>query len=92
MQRRKQQSARNPDAFGDVVVLRFAILGDAALALGEDDDQPGRGFEKRLLIIGAQRIKGIQPRLAGLRFGAIETIEAPLFLLGGLANSALDMR
>ena len=50
----KQHSAGDPDAFVDVIVLRGPVLGDPALALREDDDQPGRGFEKRLVGIRPQ--------------------------------------
>ena len=33
-----QHAAGNPDAFTDVIVLRFAVLGDTAFPLREYDD------------------------------------------------------
>ena len=55
VERRQQHSARDPHAFGDVVVLRGAILRDPALALREAHDQPRRGFEEGLVRVRAQR-------------------------------------
>ena len=84
MQRGDQHAASDPDAFGDVVVLGPAVLFDATLALGEDDDQPGRRFEERLVGIGPQGGERLEPflaRLAGVEFRFLG--------LGSFTNGAL---
>ena len=56
-----QQARGDADAFMDVVIFAVFAFPHAAAALGEDADQPGRGFHIGLVGIGADRGEGIQP-------------------------------
>jgi len=88
MQSGDQHSARNSNAFIDVIILRRAIFFDAAFALGEHNNQKGCDFEERLFRISADRGKRVQPRVAGFRFSGIISIESPLFLFSCFADCA----
>ena len=56
-----QHAGGDADRFQRVVVLDAAAAAAAAVHLGKNDDQIGRGFEKRLLLVGSERRQSFEP-------------------------------
>jgi len=84
VQTRQQQTTGDPNAFGHIIIRRFAVFLDSTLALGEADDQPWSDFEERLFRIGPERGEGGESFLA-----CAGGVEFPLFFLRREPDCAL---
>ncbi len=80
-----QNAGRDPDRLLRVVVLDLPAIRQQAVALGEDDDQKRRVFDKRLVLVGAKWCERIKPFLWRL-----VVIKLVLLSLGLDADPLLD--
>ena len=87
VQGRQKKRAGDAGAFRHIVILEPRAVVELAPALREDDDQPGRLFQMRLVVGCADLLQRLQPFAAGTA-----VIEAPLLFLGGIANPAYHRR
>src|SRR5215207_3532855 len=60
-----QKAHGNPNRFVHVVIRYTASIRQYAVIFSEDHNQRGSGFKERLVLIGADPGKCIQPRLWG---------------------------
>ena len=87
VQGRQKKPAGDAGAFRHIVILEPCAVIELTLALDEDDDQPARLFQMRLVFGCADRLQRPQPFAAGTA-----VIEAPLLFLGGIADPAFHRR
>lgn len=92
MQRGDQHSARQPNAFIDIIILGFAVFFNPALTLGEHHDQPWCGFQEWFLLVSSKRIESAKPFVAGFGFARVCSVEFALLVLSGSSDGFLDVR
>ena len=81
-----EEARRDADRLARVVVLLVAPVGEGAVDLLEEHDQPGRGLQERLPPVGAQRCQGVEPLL-----GHAALVGPTLLGLGGDADVPLGI-
>mmetsp|Transcript_28741 Transcript_28741/g.54468 ORF Transcript_28741/g.54468 Transcript_28741/m.54468 type:complete len:200 (+) Transcript_28741:417-1016(+) len=87
MKRCQQHACGNAHAFRHIVILVPRAIVKGAIALGKDDDQPGRVFKMRLVCIGPNGLQRFDPFVTGTT-----GIELALFFFGSVSDLFLDGR
>lgn len=85
MDGREQETAGDADRFGDIIIFPMFAAGAEVVAFFKNDDQPRRDFQKRLVLVRAERGKVAQPVL-----GHAAVVIFVFFFFGSEADLALD--